>query len=176
MIIGVSSQSKDTQGLLKKLKENALMSIEIVKNHDLDFSFTNIEKIDLNKYLSFLDDNLKPFFRAAIGNYRTTLKAKNEFYKNKLDIKKIADLINIHHSFLKNDLKITTPVIDDMIDIAMENGSIGCKIVGSGGGGSIVCLSEDKSSSIKIVNELKKYGVKDAFIAKIGKGPTISYE
>ena len=155
MIIGVSSQSKDTQGLLKKLKENALMSIEIVKNHDLDFSFTNIEKIDLNKYLSFLDDNLKPFFRAAIGNYRTTLKAKNEFYKNKLDIKKIADLINIHHSFLKNDLKITTPVIDDMIDIAMENGSIGCKIVGSGGGGSIVCLSEDKSSSLKIVNELK---------------------
>ena len=62
IIIGVSSQSKDTQGLLKKLKENALMSIEIVKNHDLDFSFTNIEKIDLNKYLSFLDDNLKPFF------------------------------------------------------------------------------------------------------------------
>ena len=34
----------------------------------------------------------------------------------------------------------------------------------------------DKSSSLKIVNELKKYGVKDAFIAKIGKGPTISYE
>ena len=176
MIVGVSSQSKDTQGLLKKLKENALMSIEIVKNHDLDFSFTNIDKIDLNKCLSFLDDNLKPFFRAAIGNYRTTLKAKNEFHKNKLDIKKIADLMNIHHSFLKNDLKITTPEIDDMIDIAMDNGSIGCKIVGSGGGGSIVCLSEDKSSSLKIVNELKKYGVKDAFIANLGKGPTINYE
>ena len=176
MIVGVSSQSKDTQGLLKKLKENALMSIEIVKNHDLDFSFTNIDKIDLNKCLSLLDDNLKPFFRAAIGNYRTTLKAKNEFHKNKLDIKKIADLMNIHHSFLKNDLKITTPEIDDMIDIAMDNGSIGSKIVGSGGGGSIVCLSEDKSSSLKIVNKLKKYGVKDAFIAKIGKGPTISYE
>ena len=176
MIVGVSSQSKDTQGLLKKLKENALMSIEIVKNHDLDFSFTNIDKIDLNKCLSLLDDNLKPFFRAAIGNYRTTLKAKNEFHKNKLDIKKIADLMNIHHGFLKNDLKITTPEIDDMIDIAMDNGSIGSKIVGSGGGGSIVCLTEDKSSSLKIVNKLKKYGVKDAFIAKIGKGPTISYE
>ena len=176
MIIGVSSQGKDTQGLLKKLKENALMSIEIVKKHDLDFSFTNIDKVDLNKCLSFLDDNLKPFFRAAIGNYRTTLKAKNEFHKNKLDIKKIADLINIHHSFLKNDLKITTPEIDDMINIAMDNGSIGSKIVGSGGGGSIVCLSEDKSSSIKIVNELKKYGAKDAFIANIGNGPTVSYE
>ena len=111
-----------------------------------------------------------------MGNYRTTLKAKNEFHKNKLDIKKIADLMNIHHSFLKNDLKITTPEIDDMISIATDNGSIGSKIVGSGGGGSIICLSQDQSCSLKIVNELKKYGVKDAFIANMGKGPTISYE
>ena len=27
-----------------------------------------------------------------------------------------------------------------------------------------------------IVNELKNYGVKDAFIANLGKGPTINYE
>jgi len=176
MIVGVSNQSKDTQGLLKKLKENALKSIQIVKKHYNDFSFTNIDNVDLNKCLSFLDDNLKPFFRAAIGNYRTTIKAKNEFQKDQLDIDKIADLINIHHSFLKNDLKITTREIDDMINIATDNGSIGSKIVGSGGGGSIVCLSKDQSCSLKIVNELKKYGVKNVFIANTGKSPTISYE
>ena len=176
MIVGVSNQSKDTQGLLKKLKDNALKSIQIVKNHYEDFSFTNIDNVDLNKCLSFLDDDLKPFFRAAVGNYRTTIKAKNEFQKDELDIDKIAELINIHHSFLKNDLKITTPEIDDMISIAEDNGSIGSKIVGSGGGGSIICLSQDQSCSLKIVNELKKYGVKDAFIANMGKGPTISYE
>lgn len=176
MIVGVSNQSKDTQGLLKKLKENALKSIQIVKKHYNDFSFTNIDNVDLNKCLSFLDDNLKPFFRAALGNYRTTIKAKNEFQKDQLDIDKIADLINIHHSFLKNDLKITTREIDDMINIATDNGSIGSKIVGSGGGGSIVCLSKDQSCSLKIVNELKKYGVKNVFIANTGKSPTISYE
>ena len=176
MIVGVSNQSKDTQGLLKKLKENALKSIQIVSNHYEGFSFTNTDNLDLNKCLSFLDDSLKPFFRAAVGNYRTTIKAKNEFQKDEIDIDKIADLINIHHSFLKNDLKITTPEIDDMVSIAMDNGSIGSKIVGSGGGGSIMCLSKDQSCSLKIVNELKKYGVKDAFIANIGRGPTISYE
>ena len=176
MIVGVSNQSKDTQGLLKKLKENALKSIQIVSNHYEDFSFTNTDNLDLNKCLSFLDDSLKPFFRAAVGNYRTTIKAKNEFQKDEIDIDKIADLINIHHSFLKNDLKITTPEIDDMVSIAMDNGSIGSKIVGSGGGGSIVCLSQDQSCSLRIVNELKKYGVKDAFIAHMGKGPTVSYE
>jgi len=63
-----------------------------------------------------------------------------------------------------------------MISIANDNGSIGSKIVGSGGGGSIVCLSQDQSCSLRIVNELKKYGAKDAFIAHMGKGPTVSYE
>ena len=42
-----------------------------------------------------------------------------------------------------------------MIEIASKFGSIGSKIVGSGGGGSIVCLSKNRSASLKIVNELK---------------------
>jgi len=176
MVIGVSNQSKDTQGLLKILKENASKSIEIVNNNVSGFSFKNIKNINLDECLEFLDENMKPYFKAAVGNYKTTMNAKYEFQKEQLNIEKIADLMNIHHNFLKNDLRITTPEIDDMIDIAKEFGSIGSKIVGSGGGGSIVCLSKDRSASSKIVDELKSYGVKDAFIANLGKGPTIKYE
>ena len=176
MVIGVSNQSKDTQGLLKSLKESASKSIQVVNSHVKDFSLKNIKNIDLEECLKFLDESLKPYFRAAVGNYKTTIDAKNEFEKESLNIEKIADLMNIHHNFLKNDLKITTPEIDDMIDIAREFGSLGNKIVGSGGGGSIVCLSNDRSASSKIVNELKSYGAKDAFIANQGKGPTIYYE
>ena len=63
-----------------------------------------------------------------------------------------------------------------VLDAAEEAGAKATKIVGSGGGGSIVCLSKNRSASLKIVNELKSYGVKDAFIANLGKGPTINYE
>lgn len=176
MVIGVSNQGKDTQGLLRSLKESASKSIQVVNSHIKDFSLKNIKNIDLEECLKFLDESLKPYFRAAVGNYKTTIDAKNEFQKENLNIEKIGDLMNIHHNFLKNDLKITTPEIDNMIDIAREFGSLGTKIVGSGGGGSIVCLSNDRSASSKIVNELKGYGVKDAFIANQGKGPTIYYE
>lgn len=176
MVIGVSNQGKDTQGLLRSLKESASKSIQVVNSHVKDFSLKNIKNIDLEECLKFLDESLKPYFRAAVGNYKTTIDAKNEFQKENLNIEKIGDLMNIHHNFLKNDLKITTPEIDNMIDIAREFGSLGTKIVGSGGGGSIVCLSNDRSASSKIVNELKGYGVKDAFIANQGKGPTIYYE
>ena len=58
MIVGVQIRVKIRKDT-KKLKENALNSIQIVKNHYKDFSFTNIDNVDLNKCLS-LDDDLKP--------------------------------------------------------------------------------------------------------------------
>jgi len=176
MIIGVSNKPKDTQGLLRKLKENAQKSIDIVKDKVPSFNLYDKENINKSSYLDILDDDLKPYFKAAVGNYRVTEDAKKEFSKLKLDINKISNLMNTHHNYLKNELKITTPEIDKMIDVSKKNGAIGSKIVGSGGGGSIVSLSTNSNTSNKIVSELKRIGVKDVFIAKKGKGPEINYE
>ena len=171
MIIGVSNQAKDTQGLLKKLKTNALLSIDLVKKKFPNFDIYDASSFDLEKCLSELDKNIQPYFRAAIGNYRITLNAQKEFNKPSLNIERISKLMNDHHNHLKNDLKITIPEIDHMIDIAKQNGSLASKIVGSGGGGSIVCLSNDKNISLKIIEEFNKIGVKEAFIANKGSAP-----
>ena len=176
MIIGVSNKPKDTQGLLRKLKENSLKSIETVKDRLTDFNLYDEENINIISHLDFLEDYLKPYFKAAVGNYKITMDAKKEFSSSNLNINKISDLMNSHHNYLNKDLKITTSEIDKMIDISLENGAIGCKIVGSGGGGSIVSLSTNSNTSNKIVSELKSIGVKDAFIARKGNGPTIYYE
>ena len=145
--------------------------------NEIENNYKDIEQNILVKTSKFEELKEKSIRKdTQIEELTNFLKAEEANIKDELDIDKIAELINIHHSFLKNDLKITTPEIDDMISIAADNGSIGSKIVGSGGGGSIMCLSQDQSCSLKIVNELKKYGVKDAFIANMGKGPTTSYE
>ena len=176
MIIGVSNKPKDTQGLLKKLKENALKSIEIVKDKVSNFNLYDERNIRNISHLDYLEDYLKPYFTAAVGNYKITMDAKKEFLNSKLDIYKISVLMYSHHNYLKKDLKITTPEIDNMIDVSIENGAIGSKIVGSGGGGSIVSLSTNSNTSNRIVSELKSIGVKDTFIARKGRGPTIYYE
>ena len=176
MIIGVSNQSKDTQGLLKKLKENATKSIEMVNSKVPTFNLYDEENVNNSKYIDLLDDYLKPYFKAAVGNYKITINARREFSKPNLDINTISALMNTHHRYLKNELKITTPEIDYMINITKENGAISSKIVGSGGGGSIVSFSTNSNVSNKIVKELKRIGVRDAFIAKRGRGPTIYYE
>ena len=176
MIIGVSNKPKDTQGLLKKLKENAQKSIETVKDKVTNFNLYDEENINMYLHLDLLEDYLKPYFKAAVGNYKITMDAKKELLNSNLNIKKISELMNSHHNYLKNNLKITTPEIDKMIDVSFENGAIGSKIVGSGGGGSIVSLSTNSNTSNKIVSALKRVGVKDAFIARKGNGPTIYYE
>ena len=51
-------------------------------------------------------------------------------------------------------------------------GAYGSKIVGSGGGGSIVAIF-DKNISEGVVSKLKENGAKDAFIASQSNGPKI---
>ena len=43
------------------------------------FDIYNPLSYDLEKFLKELDEDLRPYFRAAIGNYMITLNAQNEF-------------------------------------------------------------------------------------------------
>ena len=61
MIIGVSNKPKDTQGLLKKLKDNSQKSIDVVKNKVSSFNLYDKENINKSSYLDILHDDLKPY-------------------------------------------------------------------------------------------------------------------
>lgn len=173
LIMAESGVSKDTLGLLKRLKDNSWKAINKVEKHLSDFKIEKAKITNLETYLSFLNDDLKPYFEAAIGNHDITKKALLEFKKDKLDIIKIGKLMNQHHHYLKNLLKITVPKIDDMIDAALNAGALGAKIVGSGGGGSIAVLST-KETEEKIINAILNAGAKDAYKVSIDKGAFVS--
>ncbi len=70
---------------------------------------------------------------------------------------------------LRDNLKITVPKIDAMIDAALDAGAYGAKIVGSGGGGSIVALSS-MGNEKNISEAIKKAGGKDAYPVHVSKG------
>ena len=56
--------------------------------------------------------------------------------------------MNEHHKMLKDNLKITIPIIDVIVDIALENGAKSAKINGSGGGGSVVIYAEENVKEV----------------------------
>ena len=172
LISGISGVPKETIGVLGDLKENALLAIETIKQHFPDFDLYNTEVVDLEKYLTFLPKRLIPHFEGAIKNHHYTREALKEFKKPALDLKKIGELMNGHHAVLRDLLKITVPRIDDMVDAAIEAGAYGAKIVGSGGGGSIVAIAEPGNEE-PIIKAIIAAGAKEAYAVSVDPGARI---
>ena len=172
LITGVSGVPKETIGLIGDLKGNALLAIGTIKEHFPDFDLHKTEIEDLYKYINYLPDRLIPFFEAAIKNHHYTKMALIEFQKPTLDLKKIGALMNQHHAVLRDLLKITVPRIDDMIDAALKAGAYGAKIVGSGGGGSIVVMAEPGNEA-PIVAAILAAGAVGAYPVTVDPGARI---
>ena len=172
LVIGVSGVPKETIGLIGELKNNALLAIDIVKQHNKDFDLNTTEIEDLKKYCNFLPDRLIPYFEAAIKNHHYTKLAMEEFKKSTIDLKKIGELMNGHHAVLRDLLKITVPKIDAMINAALKSGAYGAKIVGSGGGGCIVAIADPKNQE-RIVQSILDAGAKEAYAVAVDPGARI---
>jgi galactokinase len=172
LITGVSGVPKETIGLIGELKGNALMAIDIVKQNFPNFDLNTSEIGDIDRYRNCLPDRLIPFFEAALKNYHYTKEALKEFEKPILDLKKIGELMNQHHEVLRDLLKITVPRIDDMINAALRAGAYGAKIVGSGGGGSIVVIADPEKENL-VIDAILKAGALEAYSVSVDPGVRI---
>ena len=63
------------------------------------------------------------------------------------DVKLLGELMNICHGML-NALQVSTPELEQLVDIARENGALGAKLTGGGGGGSIIAVCDDNQEQI----------------------------
>ncbi|MCB0458471.1 MAG: galactokinase [Flavobacteriaceae bacterium] len=173
LIVGESGIPKKTLALLKELKEKSWLAISKVKEKLPDFTVKRAKIEELDNYLNYVEDDLKPYLYAAISNYNVTKNAQKEFAKETLDLKKIGELINEHHVILRDSLKITLPKIDNMINAALDSGAYGAKIVGSGKGGCIVALSPPGKEKA-IIKAIKDAGGKDAYSVSIDPGVRVA--
>lgn len=172
LIVGESGVPKETNSVLKNLRSYAQQAIEIVQSKFPEFRIENSQLPDYQKYHHLLSDELQPIFYAAIKNYAITKAAYSELSKGAVDIAKLGKLMNEHHKELKDHLKITVPIIDNMIDCAIQNGALGAKIVGSGGGGCIVAICTEDNAQ-KVIQGIMDGGAKTAYEVKISKGVSV---
>ena len=168
-IIANSGVSKNTDGVLNLLKNKALDAIRKIQKINSQFNIAQCKKDEIKNYSKFLDYESLIYFSAAVENHDITLKALKEMENSNTNIKVLGELMNLHHSILKNKLKITVPRIDRMIDAANLAGAYGSKIIGSGGGGSIVVICDFKNEK-NMIKSIRQAGAIDISNVKISKG------
>ncbi|MDG1791858.1 MAG: galactokinase family protein [Flavobacteriaceae bacterium] len=168
-IIANSGVKKKTDLVLKNLKSKTISSIENIRLNNPNFNLNEISVSDVNKYENQMNKTSFRYFKAAVENHSITQAAFLELKKRNPNLYKLGVLMNRHHSILKNDLSITVPLIDKMIDLAFENGAYGAKIIGSGGGGSILILSNEKDEN-RIIKTLYNAGAKEVTKANESRG------
>ena len=169
LILAESGVPKKTLGLLANLRGKAQDAIAQVEQHLPDFQLEKVTPDKADDYSTYISEELRPYFYAAIQNHTITQKALVELGKETLDYKSIGELMSAHQEVLKDILKITVPLIDKMITAALETGAYGAKIIGSGGGGSIVALAPiDKKEAI--IKAIKENGAIDAYEVSVEQG------
>ncbi|NER14976.1 galactokinase [Leptobacterium flavescens] len=172
LIIGESGVKKETIGTLGNLKSLALKAIDHIKQKKTGFEIINSDFKQYEELSQYVPDDLKPYLFAALKNYSITKEALEVFETDKPDMKNIGRLMNEHHAILKDILKVTVPRIDKMVENALKAGAYGVKIVGSGGGGSIVALAaEDKQE--KVIRAIMDAGARAAYKVNVDPGVRI---
>ncbi|MGH8221477.1 MAG: mevalonate kinase [Woeseiaceae bacterium] len=87
-------------------------------------------------------DVVEAIFRAIDGISRQGAAALQA-----ADYARLGRLMNICHGLL-NALQVSTPLLEEMIDIARAHGALGAKLTGAGGGGSIVALCPGRAEAV----------------------------
>ncbi len=168
-IIANSGVMKKTDLVLKNLKNKTICSIDNIRLNNPNFRLSEISVNDVCKYENQMNKTSFKYFKAAVENHSITQAAYIELKKRNPNLNKLGILMNRHHNILKNDLSITVPLIDKMIDLAIENGAYGAKIIGSGGGGSILILSNEKDEN-RIIDAMYNIGAKEVVKANVSSG------
>lgn len=75
------------------------------------------------------------------------------------DVSAIGSLMSLNHRLLQK-LEVSNTALDHLVDSALQNGALGAKLVGAGGGGHIAALCH-QSKLLNLSDALKKAGAKN---------------
>ena len=132
IILADSGQPKDTQRILKSVRDR---SEELIRS---------IPSLDIHSTPVDAAGSSNKFLKGILRNRDLTRIAADT-----RDRKFLGLLVTEEHAILRDILAISTNKIDRMVDAALNAGAAGAKINGSGGGGCMFALSEPgKASSI----------------------------
>ncbi len=152
-----SLQQKDTIKVLNDSKIPVQEAIEMLKPYGIQHT-KEIYQNDENLHLADkLDDFHKNKLLTSIQVHKLVRKAFAMIESGNVDPVEFGNMLNAHHVLLREGLNVSTQIIDHILDVAMENGALGGKINGSGGGGCLFVYAMEEDAP-KILAAVEREG------------------
>ena len=166
-VLGDSLEPKDTIGILKRVKLGVQDAVKEIKTINNKFNLESASLEDITTYNALLTESQKQVLQGAVLNRDITQQALNLFGNDSFDERLFGELLKEHQKVLTENLKISTPKINRMLQAALDAGAYGGKINGSGGGGCMFVYAPENPQ--KIAKAIKREGG-DAYIIKTDRG------
>ncbi|MFW9990541.1 MAG: galactokinase family protein [Candidatus Odinarchaeota archaeon] len=167
IVVGNSLERKPTLDTLSRIKSRVKRALDRLGLEKLaDMSKDDLEQTGIYKH----DPEGMKYLRASVMNREITEQAHKELRKSSPNPVVIGQLMDKHHSYLRDDLSISTPIIEKMIQQARRTGALGCKITGSGNGGCMIAYCPGREK--EVIRAIRSLGV-EAFNVSISPGASV---
>lgn len=155
-----SKEQKNTTAVLASAKIPTIKALEQINLNKSKFSKLNgisstaelfINDFDLAEFQ--LEEQQRKVLQANKNNYRILLEAKAMLNSGNIDDVRFGALLSEHHCNLRDGLGVSTATIEIILKTAIEQGALGGKVNGSGGGGCcfVYAKEEDEQRILKAV-------------------------
>lgn len=136
-VLADSMVRKDTTGTLGFIKSHVLRAVERVKKEIPDFRLKKSSLEAAAASSAALSSEEKRLLTGTIKTRDITAEGERLLRSGNMDHTLFGHLLNRQQQVIRDDLQISSPRIDHMINTARKEGALGAKINGSGEGGCI---------------------------------------
>ncbi len=149
LILIDSGQPKDTQGILASVGDRARRAVAAAQAAIAGFDLrrTSLAEFEAAAATTHIDEDARLVVSEHIRN-RDLCQQGLQMLQNDVDAPRLGRMLNEEHRILAETLQISTERIDQLHDLCLRSGALGGKINGSGGGGTMFCLSGEQTKDL----------------------------
>jgi galactokinase len=147
-VLADSLEKKDTTGTLGSVKSRVLAGVAEIKTTLPRFSLKDEADDEARAAIRGLPADPRRLVDAALRNRDLTRLGVALFQARPFENGRLGELLSAQHRILRDDLRISTPKIDRILDAALAAGGLGGKINGSGGGGCCFIYAPGRAEAV----------------------------
>ncbi len=166
-VLADSMVRKDTTGTLGFIKSHVFRAVERIRREDPEFGLKLSLPEAAEKSSVRLSTAEKRLLSGTLKTRNITAEGERLLRSGELDHETLGCLLNRQQQVIREDLQISSPRIDQLIDTARDAGALGAKINGSGEGGCIFAYCPGCAETV--AEALEKLNSR-VFIVKVGGG------